>query len=186
MSYGGDTLETENFPSEPLVTGLLPATSTAAPLIGSPLKSFTSPLTVMPVATVTAAGAVALPVVLVAVRVNVVVVVTATSFEPFVAGVTAPTPGEMERLVAPVTCQLSVTVPPPNASDAGVAVNDVMVGTAGPVPSPPSPPHAPTTPAKIAATPHTLNGPRIVPPLVGEPQLCRWTTGQRVMLPPPV
>jgi hypothetical protein len=44
--------------------------------------------------------------------------------------VTAPTPLSMESEVAPVTCQSSVTGPPPAAREDGVAVKEAMVGRA--------------------------------------------------------
>src|SRR6185295_16567108 len=47
-SYGVTTSAIENVPSEPLVTALLPLMRTEAPLIGSPYRSRTDPLTVAP------------------------------------------------------------------------------------------------------------------------------------------
>ena len=80
------------------------------------------------IGTVTPAVAVLLPFAFVAVSVNVVVVVTVTMTLPMVTGDTGPTPWSMERLVAPVTFQASVTVPPPTGRVDGVAVKLLMVG----------------------------------------------------------
>jgi len=63
-----------------------------------------------------------------AVRVNVVVEATNTFIEPLSTGVTVPTPGEMERLVAFLTFQLSVTESPPATIEEGSARNETMVG----------------------------------------------------------
>jgi hypothetical protein len=73
----------------------------------------------------------------VAVSVNVVVAVTFADVLPVVTGVTEPTLWSMERLVAPVTFQASVTEPPPAGRLVGVAVKLLMVG---PLPPPPPPP----------------------------------------------
>src|SRR5450631_3766714 len=81
-----------------------------------------------PEATQTAAVSVAVPLESVANSVNVVAAVTSTVVLPVVAGDTAPTPLSMLNVLAPVTSQASVTVPPPTGRLAGVAEKLTMVG----------------------------------------------------------
>ena len=78
------------------------------------------------VPTVTSTVAVLEPLLFVAVSVKVLVAFTATLFE--VEPVTSPTPTSIERLVAPVTVQASVVLPPPAGRLAGVAVKLEITG----------------------------------------------------------
>jgi len=82
----------------------------------------------------TEAVAVTVPAAFVAESRNAVAAVTDAVVLPVVAGDTAPTPWLMERDVAPVTFQASVTVPPPIGRLAGVAVKLVIWGSVPPPP----------------------------------------------------
>ncbi len=68
-------------------------------------------------------------------RVKVVVAVTLTDLLPVSTGVTAPTLWSMERLVAPVTLQASVTLPPPAGRFRGRHRKGVDGGTATAAPA---------------------------------------------------